>query len=94
MVEWDTYRVGIDCLSTTSTMHGELSKLKGVELAEQKQQNLASQYYERSFVGNYQALRRIFFQRRNHRHLDWQIYCDWFENVVHSEIMNEIQATK
>ena len=29
MVEFDTYRIGIDCLSSSSTMHNELKEFSG-----------------------------------------------------------------
>ena len=81
MVEYDTYRIGIETLSTSSTMHMNHKGLKGVELAEAKQANLPNVYYTRTSMISYQTLRRIHKQRRNHRHPDWQIFCDWIETL-------------
>lgn len=94
MVEWDTYRIGKEVLSTSSTMHGELRNLTGEELAEEKQKNLPNVYYEQVCMLSYQCLRNIYKQRRKHRHPDWQIFCDWveslpeFENYIYPEIKN------
>ena len=87
MIEWDTYRIGIDCLSTTSSMHSELRELTGKKLAAQKQYDLPTKYYKRMYVANYQALRRIYKQRRSHKHPDWEIFCDWLEQLPYSELI-------
>lgn len=77
MIEFETYRQGVECLSTSSSMHDELKKLKGEELAEQKQRGLPERVYERIVMISYQTLRRIYRARKNHRHPDWTIFCDW-----------------
>jgi hypothetical protein len=95
MIEFETYRHGVECLSTTSAMHGELLKLKGKELAEQKQRDLPNKVYTRSLVISYQALRAMYLARRNHRHPDWQIFCDFieilptFKYLIYPESANE-----
>lgn len=81
MVEFDTYRIGVECLSTSSTMHLNHRGLKGPELAEAKQTNLPHVVYTRTFMASYQALRRIYFQRQHHRHPDWQVFCRWIESL-------------
>ncbi len=81
MIEFETYRHGVECLSTSSSMHFELKKLKGSALAEQKQADLPEKVYNRKLTISYQALRNIYKARRNHRHPDWQIFCDWIENL-------------
>lgn len=84
MVEMDTYRVGVETLSTSSTMHLHYRGLKGMELAEAKQTELSDVLYRRTAMASYQALRRIYFQRRHHRHPDWQIFCrDFIESLPH-----------
>lgn len=83
MVEWDTYRIGVEVLSTSSTMHLDHRGMKGAELAEAKQANLPNVRYTQTAMASYQALRRIYFQRRNHRHPDWQIFCRWIESLPH-----------
>lgn len=81
MIEFETYRHGVECLSTSSTMHMELSKLKGDELAEEKQKGLGKKVYIRNVMLSYQALRAMYLTRRNHRHPDWQIFCDFIETL-------------
>lgn len=92
MIEWDTYRQGIDCLSSTSQMHTDMKHLKGEELAIRKQENAPNVVYKRGYVANYQTLRRMYKQRRNHKHPDWQIFCDfieklpYFDSLIYPEI--------
>ena len=87
MIEFETYRYGIDTLSTTSSMHGELKKLTGVKLIETKQRDLPYKVYKRISKVNYQTLRRIYKQRKNHRHNDFKIFCKWIETLPHSELI-------
>jgi len=87
MVEWDTYRVGVEVLSTSSTMHMDYRAMKGHDLADAKQQNLSDVVYTQTAMASYQALRRIYKQRRSHRHPDWQIFCDWIETLPYFDIM-------
>lgn len=84
MIELETYRIGLDTLSTTSSMHNELKTLKDNNLIIQKQKELPYKIYKRISKTNYQTLRRIYKQRRNHRHNDWQIFCDWIESLPFS----------
>jgi len=83
MVEWDTYRIGVEVLSTSSTMYMDHAGLKGADLAAAKQANLSNVTYHQTAMASYQALRRIYKQRRNHRHPDWQIFCNWIETLPH-----------
>lgn len=84
MIEFETYRHGVECLSTSSSMHCELSGLHGDELAEQKQADLSGKQYARIVHISYQALRNMYHARRNHRHPDWQIFCDWIEGLPYA----------
>ena len=84
MIEFETYRHGVECLSTSSAMHGELAHLKGEELAEQKQLDLPDKVYTRILTLSYQALRNMYKARRHHRHPDWQIFCDWIETLPYA----------
>ena len=34
---------------------------------------------------NYRQLKTIYSQRKNHRLPDWRIFCDWIEELPHSE---------
>lgn len=81
MIEFKTYRHGVEDLSTSSSMHNELSKLVGAELAEQKQKDLPEKTYRTIVVISYQAFRAIYKARRKHRHPDWQIFCDFIEEL-------------
>lgn len=87
MIHLDTYHVGVQVLSTSSTMHNELRDLRGPELAAEKQRGLADKVYVRIFTANYQALRRMYRQRRGHRHPDWAIFCRFVEGLPHSETL-------
>jgi len=81
MIELDTYRHGREVLSTSSSMHNELKHLGGADLASKKQRDLVNKYYTQICTFSYQALRRIWIERRKHRHPDWQIFCDWVETL-------------
>jgi len=83
MIEFETYRHGVECLSTSSSMHNELKTLSGPELAERKQSDLPDKIYTRIVTISYQALRNMYVARRNHRHSDWQIFCDFVETLPH-----------
>jgi len=85
MIEFDTYRIGCDTLSTSSTMHNELVSMSGSELAEKKQEGLPEKVYKRISKVTYQALRRMYKQRRTHRHPDWQIFCDFIEKLPYAK---------
>lgn len=81
MIEFETYRHGVECLSTSSSMHNELVDLRGDELANQKQLDLPNKVYKRDVVISYQALRSMYKARRHHKHPDWQIFCDFIETL-------------
>lgn len=83
MLEWDTYRIGTEVLSTSSTMHLDHKGLSGPELAAAKQANLPNVIYTQTAMASYQALRRAYLQRRHHRHPDWQLFCNWIETLPH-----------
>jgi hypothetical protein len=86
MIEFETYRHGVECLSTSSAMHGELKELTGVELAEQKQKDLSSKVYTRSVMISYQTLRSMYKARKNHRHPDWRIFCKIIETLPYFDV--------
>lgn len=81
MIEFETYRHGVECLSTSSSMHNELKGTSGAELAAKKQAGLEEKVYIRICTISYQALRAMYRARRNHDHPDWQIFCDWIERL-------------
>ena len=94
MIEFETYRAGVECLSTSSAMHVDLKHLKGAELAEKKQADLPMKYYTRIATISYQALRNMYMARRNHRHPDWQIFCDWIETLPYATELITIRREK
>jgi hypothetical protein len=81
MIEFETYRWGAECLSTSSTMHNELKEMRGSELADLKQAGLPDKIYVRRIKLSYQTLRRMYLARRNHGHPDWHIVCDVIEKL-------------
>jgi hypothetical protein len=81
MVEFDTYRIGIDTLSTSSTMHIDCKNLTGEELQKSKGNINGHYIYERVFKVNYQTLRRIWLQRDNHRLPQWKEFIDWIKTL-------------
>lgn len=87
MIEFETYRHGIECLSTSSTMHSELKNLKGIELAEAKQSGLTDKVYVRGLTASYQALRHIYLARHKHRHPDWWIFCKHIESLPYFDYL-------
>ncbi len=81
MVEFETYRHGIECLSTSSTMHTNLKQLSGPALAEKKQAGLEDLVYTRILTISYQAFRSMYLARRYHRHPDWRVFCEFVEDL-------------
>ena len=79
--EMDTYRVGTDRLSSESTMHIQGKGLTEEELVKMKEELTEGTMQKRVQVFSYQALRRIYFQRRNHRLPHWKEFCKWIETL-------------
>lgn len=80
-VELDTYRVGCERLSSESTMHIEGKGLSEEELIQMKENLPEGHMQKRIWVFSYQTLRRIYFQRRNHRLPQWKKFCEWIESL-------------
>lgn len=80
-VELDTYRVGCERLSSESTMHIEGKGLSEEELIQMKENLPEGHMQKRIWVFSYQTLRRIYFQRRNHRLPQWRKFCEWIESL-------------
>lgn len=87
LIEFETYRHGVECLSTSSTMHNELQGLSGEALVVQKQRGLADKVYIRVITASYQALRRMYIQRRVHRHQDWRLFCTFIECLPYFDVL-------
>ena len=90
--EMDTYRIGTERLSSESTMHIEGKGLSIEELVKMKSELKEGTMQKRIQMFSYQALRRIYIQRRNHRLPEWRTFCDWIETLPFAKelILNNI----
>jgi hypothetical protein len=75
--EMDRYRIGCECLSSESTMHIQGQGLAEDELVEMKENLPEGTMQRRVWMFSYQTLRRIYFQRKDHRLPQWRIFCKW-----------------
>lgn len=80
-VEMDTYRIGAERLSSESTMHIQGRGMSTEELVKMKSELTEGTMQKRVQYFSYQALRRIYQQRRNHRLPHWHIFCDWIKTL-------------
>jgi hypothetical protein len=85
--EMATYRIGCECLSSESTMHCEAANLTGEELQRVKSEIKEGLEQKRVYTFTYQTLRRIYFQRRNHRLPEWAKFCKWIETLPYNELI-------
>lgn len=83
--EMDTYRVGCERLSSESTMHIQGRGLPEDELVELKENLIEGTMQKRIWMFSYQTLRRIYFQRRDHRLPQWRKFCDWIKTLPFAE---------
>ena len=79
--EMDTYKVGAERLSSESSMHIEGKGLPEEELVEMQETMPMGHMQKRVWMFSYQTLRRIYFQRRNHRLPQWRAFCGWIETL-------------
>lgn len=79
--EMSTYRVGAEGLGSNSTMHQEGRGMDEDELVDMKEHLEEGHMQKRVWMFSYQTLRRIYFQRRNHRLPQWRIFCGWIEKL-------------
>lgn len=79
--EMDTYQVGTTRLSSESTMHIQGKGLSTEELVKMKSELKEGTIQKRVQMFSYQTLRRIYFQRRNHRLPMWHDFCKWIESL-------------
>ena len=84
-VEMDTYRIGAERLSSESTMHIQGKGMSEEELVEFKEHLEEGHMQKRVWMFSYQTLRRIYFQRRNHRLPQWRAFCGWIETLPLAE---------
>lgn len=86
-VEIDTYRIGAERLSSESTMHIQGQGLSEDELVDMKEHLEEGTMQRRVWMFSYQTLRRIYFQRRNHRLPQWKKFCKWIEFLPYANEM-------
>ena len=82
--EIDTYRVGCERLSSESTMHIQGQGLNEDALVAMKEGLTEGTMQKRVWMFSYQTLRRIYFQRRNHRLPQWRMFCKWIETLPYA----------
>ena len=83
--ELDTYKVGTERLSSESTMHINGRGLNTEELVKMKDDLPEGTMQKRVQFFSYQTLRRIYWQRHNHRLPHWHIFCDWIKSLPFAE---------
>lgn len=83
--ELETYRIGRERLSSESTLHIECKGLSGEELEKAKGEISMGHIQKTVDMYSYQALRRIYFQRRNHRLPMWHDFCEWIESLPYAK---------
>ena len=83
--ECDRYSVGACCLSSNSTMHQQGKGLDEDALVEMKENLPEGTMQKRAWMFSYQALRRIYLQRRDHRLPQWRKFCDWIKTLPFAE---------
>ena len=84
-VEMDTYRVGAERLSSESTMHIEGKGMPEEELVKMKEELPEGHMQKRVWMFSYQTLRRIYFQRKDHRLPQWRTFCNWIKTLPFAE---------
>lgn len=83
--ELSTYRIGAECLSSESTMHIEGKGMPEEELVKMKEELQEGHMQKRIWMFSYQTLRRIYFQRKDHRLPQWRQFCDWIKTLPFAE---------
>ena len=89
--ELETYKIGRERLSCESTMHIECKGLSGEELEKAKDEISMGHIQRTVDWFSYQTLRRIYFQRRNHRLPMWHDFCSWIESLPFADVLITIE---
>ena len=84
---WDleTYIIGHQRLSSASTMHNECKGLYGEELQKVKGEIPFGKMIKKVDYFSYQTLRRIAYQRHNHRLPEFHQFIDWMHTLPFAE---------
>lgn len=91
--EMDTYRVGAERLSSESSMHIQCRGMNEEELLDLQEIMPLGHMQKRVWMFSYQTLRRIYFQRRDHRLPQWRMFCDWIKTLPFSDDLITIDGT-
>jgi len=89
--EMETYTVGHYRLASESTMHIDCKGLKDEELVRAKSEIPMGKELTKVDMFNYQNLRNIYFQRRNHRLPEWREFCRFIESLPYSKELITIE---
>lgn len=92
--EMETYTVGHYRLASESTMHIDCKGLSGEELVKAKSEIPMGKELTKVDVFNYQNLRNIYFQRRDHRLPEWHTFCEWIERLPYAQEFILIDSPK
>lgn len=83
--EMETYTIGHYRLASESTMHIDCKGLSGEELVKTKSKISMDKELTKIDMFNYQNLRNIYFQRKNHRLPEWNKFCDWIKTLPYAK---------
>ena len=83
--QMDTYRIGAERLSSESSMHIQGKGLNEEELIDLQEKMPGKTMQKRVWMFSYQTLRRIYFQRKDHRLPQWRTLCEWIEKLPFAE---------
>ena len=89
--EMETYTIGHYRLASESTMHVDCKGLSGEELQKAKAAIPMGKELTKIDVFNYQNLRNIYFQRRNHRLSEWREFCSFIESLPYAKELITIE---
>lgn len=76
-----TYEVGVTKMGSNSTMHQQGKGLATEDLVDLKEKLPEGTMQTRVYAFSYQTLRRIYYQRRNHRLPHWHVFCNWIKSL-------------
>ena len=84
-IDLETYTVGHQRLCSASTMHTECKGLYGEQLQQVKGSIPMSRMVKKIDYFSYQTLRRIAFQRHNHRLPEFHQFIDWMHTLPYAD---------